>query len=117
MIAGEGRERVAALLLLDVAACRAVAQNGDTALTLADLAADPAVEAALLAILRRFSEERPGSSTALSTAIVLVDPPSIDAQEITDKGALNQRAVLKRRAALVGQLYGEPGGARVLSAT
>ncbi len=117
VIAGEGRERVAALLLLDVAACRAVAQNGDTALTLADLAADPAVEAALLAILRRFSEERPGSSTALSTAIVLVDPPSIDAQEITDKGALNQRAVLKRRAALVGQLYGEPGGAQVLSAT
>ncbi len=117
VIAGEGRAHVAALLLLDVTACRAVAKNGDAMLSLADLAADAAVEAALVAILRRFSDERPGSSTALSTAIVLVEPPSIDAQEITDKGSINQRAVLKRRAALVAQLYGEPGAARILDAS
>jgi feruloyl-CoA synthase len=37
--------------------------------------------------------------------LVLSEPPSIDANEITDKGYLNQRAVLERRAALVEKLY------------
>jgi feruloyl-CoA synthase len=38
-------------------------------------------------------------------------PPSIDVGEITDKGSINQRAVLKARAALVEELYAEvPGG-------
>ena len=35
-------------------------------------------------------------------------PPSIDASEVTDKGSINQRAVLKNRAALVERLYAEP---------
>ena len=37
--------------------------------------------------------------------MVLEEPPSLDAQEITDKGSLNQRAILTRRAALVDALY------------
>ena len=37
--------------------------------------------------------------------LVLTEPPSIDANEITDKGYMNQRAVLERRAALVERLY------------
>ena len=40
--------------------------------------------------------------------VVADEPPSIDAGEITDKGYLNQRAILERRAALVEQLYAEP---------
>ena len=39
--------------------------------------------------------------------LVMSEPPSIDANEITDKGYMNQRAVLERRAALVEKLYGE----------
>ena len=35
------------------------------------------------------------------------EPPSIDANEITDKGYINQRAVLERRSALVERLYGD----------
>ena len=35
----------------------------------------------------------------------MTEPPSIDANEITDKGYMNQRAVLERRAALVEKLY------------
>jgi feruloyl-CoA synthase len=38
-------------------------------------------------------------------ALVMSEPPSIDANEITDKGYMNQRAVLERRAALVEKLY------------
>jgi feruloyl-CoA synthase len=44
--------------------------------------------------------------------LLLDEPPSIDANEITDKGYINQRAVLEHRAALVERLYaGEPDGA------
>jgi len=35
----------------------------------------------------------------------MTEAPSIDANEITDKGYLNQRAVLERRSALVDELY------------
>jgi feruloyl-CoA synthase len=38
----------------------------------------------------------------------MAEPPSIDANEITDKGYVNQRAVLERRRALVERLYAEP---------
>ena len=41
----------------------------------------------------------------IARCLLLADPPSIDANEITDKGYLNQRAVLARRAALVERLY------------
>jgi feruloyl-CoA synthase len=37
----------------------------------------------------------------------MTEPPSIDANEITDKGYMNQRAVLERRAALVEKLYSD----------
>ena len=43
-----------------------------------------------------------------------IEPPSIDAGEITDKGYLNQRAILERRAALVERLYAEPPAGDVL---
>jgi feruloyl-CoA synthase len=46
--------------------------------------------------------------------MVMTEPPSIDANEITDKGYMNQRAVLERRAALVEQLY--IGGEAVITA-
>jgi feruloyl-CoA synthase len=46
-----------------------------------------------------------GSSTYGTRAILLEEPPSIDAGEITDKGYINQRAVLERRAELVRRLY------------
>ncbi|MDQ5847918.1 MAG: feruloyl-CoA synthase [Pseudomonadota bacterium] len=50
-------------------------------------------------------KQNAGSSTFPARLIVMTEPPSIDANEITDKGYVNQRAVLERRAALVEQLY------------
>jgi feruloyl-CoA synthase len=45
-------------------------------------------------------------------------PPSIDAGEVTDKGSINQRAVLENRAMLVEKLYAEPPGpATIVSST
>ena len=42
----------------------------------------------------------------MGRALLLAEPPSVDAGEITDKGSINQKAVLRRRAALVDALYG-----------
>jgi feruloyl-CoA synthase len=44
----------------------------------------------------------------IARCLLLAEPPSIDANEITDKGYLNQRAVLTNRAALVQRLHAEP---------
>ena len=46
-----------------------------------------------------------GSSTHPKRILIMAEPPSIDGNEITDKGYLNQRAVLERRAGLVEKLY------------
>jgi feruloyl-CoA synthase len=45
------------------------------------------------------------SSRKISRAMLMVEPPSIDGNELTDKGYINQRAGLERRAALVERLY------------
>ena len=55
-----------------------------------------------------------GSSNRIARAIVLDEPPSLDAGEMTDKGSINQKAVLARRKALVEELY--RGSERVLRA-
>ena len=47
-------------------------------------------------------------------ALLMEEPPSIDAGEITDKGYINQRAVLTRRAALVERLYRDAPGGEVI---
>jgi len=60
------------------------------------------VRSRLRSVLRGFSG---GSSTCPARLMVMSEPPSIDANEITDKGYMNQRAVLERRAALVERLY------------
>jgi feruloyl-CoA synthase len=64
---------------------------------------------ALKARLASFSST--GSSNRIARAMVLEEPPSLDAGEMTDKGSINQRAVLARRAALVEELYRNPPSA------
>jgi feruloyl-CoA synthase len=61
--------------------------------------------------LGAFNAARGGSSARVTRAMIMTEPPSIDAGEITDKGYINQRAVLDRRAALVVSLYGGEDGA------
>ena len=66
----------------------------------------------LRARLTSFAEKSTGSSNRIARALVLEEPPSLDAGEMTDKGTINQRAVLARRSALVEELY--TGSPRVL---
>jgi feruloyl-CoA synthase len=71
-----------------------------------------AISAKLIQALRTLSSEG-GTSMCLKRLLVMAEPPSIDANEITDKGYINQRAVLERRAALVEALYA--GGKDVIT--
>ncbi len=57
---------------------------------------------------KAFNAGEPGSSRRLKRLLVLTEPPSIDAGEITDKGYVNQRLVIDRRADLVSRIYAEP---------
>ena len=61
-----------------------------------------------------FCDTPPESPTRIARAIVLDEPPSLDAGEMTDKGSINQRAVLARRKSLVEELYRDPPSERVL---
>jgi feruloyl-CoA synthase len=65
-----------------------------------------AVRSRLAGVLEKLAQEG-GSSTYPARLLVMNEAPSIDANEITDKGYMNQRAVLERRAALVEKLYGD----------
>jgi feruloyl-CoA synthase len=64
--------------------------------------------------MKAFAAKSTGSSNCIRRALILEEPPSLDAGEMTDKGTINQRAVLARRAALVEELYA--GSPRVLVA-
>ena len=57
----------------------------------------------------------PGSSTRVERAILMAEPPSMDKSEMTDKGSINQRAVLKNRGALVDELYASPLSSRAIA--
>jgi feruloyl-CoA synthase len=60
------------------------------------------------------SFESTGSSNRVARILVLDEPPSLDAGETTDKGSINQRAVLARRKAFVDELYRDPPSEKVL---
>jgi feruloyl-CoA synthase len=66
---------------------------------------DTAYRDELRAALRKMNEGARGSSRTIARAIVLTEPPSLDAGEITDKGSLNGRGIRDRRASFVERLY------------
>jgi feruloyl-CoA synthase len=84
---------------------------GDTA---AQVLAAPAVRDAFQALMDRLWAEGTGSATRPAAALLMAVPPSIDRGEVTDKGSINQRAVLAHRTAEVERLYAETPDADVV---
>ena len=79
------------------------------AATASDVFAHAAVRDAIQTGLRKLASEGGGSSGRIGRVLLMEEPASIDANEITDKGYINQRAVLTRRSALVDALHaGDP---------
>jgi feruloyl-CoA synthase len=105
VIAGLNEDYAAALIILDQAACRAVLGGAAGIAGLAELAAHAPLLELLRAKLDAHAARHQGSSTRVRRALVLPSLPSLDAGEITDKGSINQRAVLRERASQVRELY------------
>jgi feruloyl-CoA synthase len=78
--------------------------------------ADARVRGTFARFLADLSAPGRGTSARIRRAILLAEPPSLDAGEMTDKGSINQRAVLAHRAALVEDLYADAPPAHVIVA-
>jgi feruloyl-CoA synthase len=104
-IAGPGEANLAALIFPDIEACRALADLSPCAAP-AEVLRHPAVLKKFAALLHGFCEASPGSSRRIARLALMPDPPSSETGELTEKGTLNQTAVLANRAALVRDLYG-----------
>ena len=116
VLAGPDRDDIAALVIPDLDACRKLASDLPHDAAAAALLADPRVRDRFARLLVALSEPSRGTSARIGRAILLADPPSLDVGEVTDKGSINQRAVLAHRAALVEDLYADVPPASVILA-
>jgi feruloyl-CoA synthase len=103
VVTGHGGDEVRFLVFPNVSACRALAGLPDDA-SVGDVLSHPTVRVAIGQGLAKLKAQGGGSSTFATRALLLAEPPSVDGGEITDKGYINQRAVLARRAGLVQRL-------------
>jgi feruloyl-CoA synthase len=115
VIAGHDRADVRLLVFPNLATCRRLSGAPPDAPARECLEHAAALER-FTAALASFAATQAGSSTRVAHAILLEQPPSLDAGEITDKGSINQKAVLQHRRALVDQLYGAPGPGLLIAA-
>jgi feruloyl-CoA synthase len=99
VVAGENREACALLCWLNQAEAARISQS-----TATDLTCDPLVVRFLKDRFQNYNETV-GSSERICSFSLLKDPPSMAAGELTDKGYVNQRAVLKVRSEQVERLY------------
>jgi feruloyl-CoA synthase len=107
VIVGEGRDHVSALVWLDASACRArlgLPPDAD----MAALVRHDAVLAHLGKALAAANGSMTAASMRLERLLALEEPPSGEAYELTDKGSINQRAVVQRRREAVEALYARP---------
>ena len=115
VLTGLDRGHIGAKLFLDVDAARKMTPELAHA-SEAELAANPALRAEFQRRLDALAATSTGSSNRVARIVVLEKPPSIDLNEVTDKGSINQRAVMAARAQLVEDLYAEPPPPHVLVA-
>jgi feruloyl-CoA synthase len=113
VITGHDRGYIGALLIAEPEACRAAAGLSANA-TMDEIYAAPALLNTLKERLTALAAKQKGSSTKVARAAILTSPLSLDAGEVTDKGSVNQRAVIANRAVLVEQIYAAAPGAGII---
>jgi len=114
IIAGINHDEISALVVLDLDGCRLI----NPTLPQDDLAAaasDPLIRAAFRERFQKLLAGATGSSTRITRAVLLDTPLSIDRGEVTDKGSINQRAVLENRIALIETIYAPAPPAQVIA--
>lgn len=114
VIAGINHDEISALVILDLDGCRLI----NPTLPPDDLSAaasDPLIREAFRERFRKLLAGATGSSTRITRAVLLDTPLSIDRGEVTDKGSINQRAVLEHRSGLIDLLYSPTPPAHVIT--
>ncbi|WP_314954939.1 feruloyl-CoA synthase [Bradyrhizobium cosmicum] len=109
VVTGHGGDEVRFLVFPNIAACRALAGLGEAA-DVNDVLAHDRVRTAIGQGLAKLKQQGANSSGHATRALLLAEPPSVDGGEITDKGYINQRAVLTRRADAVTRLNDNASG-------
>jgi feruloyl-CoA synthase len=113
LVAGQDRPCIGLLAWPNLHACRQIVGNPEA--TCEDVVKHPAVIACLRRGLEAHNRSTEGaSSLRIARAMLMVEPASIDGNELTDKGYINQRAGLERRAQLVERLYADRPGDDVI---
>jgi feruloyl-CoA synthase len=112
IVVGENLPFIGLLAWLNPAECQRLVGRGDA--TLAELARHPVIRDHVRRAMAQWNEAHPGSSERIARVLLLPDQPSIDANEITDKGYVNQRAATACRAHEVALLYAEMPGPEVI---
>jgi len=110
VVCGHDRHEVGILAWPNLAACRELAPGATGTADVASLLRAPEIVSVLRTGLERHNTRNPASSVRIGRLHLMQEPPSIDANEITDKGYINQRAAIERRAALVERLYAATPG-------
>lgn len=108
VVTGHDRDEIGFLIFPNVAGCRQLCPDLPADAPIDQLLAHAAVRRHVARALAALKREGGGSSTFAARALFLAEPPSIDAGEITDKGNINQRAALSRRARWVEALHRSP---------
>lgn len=110
VLAGEGRNALAALIFLNTPACHEFLREKGVAIDdQYDLSSCEHIAAEILGYIEAYNAENRASSRKIAHHRIQSEDPSLAKNEITEKGYINQRAVLKRRADEVALAYGENG--------
>lgn len=86
---------------------------GSANVEMSDILADEAIRNIFKEKLVSLAKQNTGSSTLIRKILLLSEPPSLENHELTDKGSINQRAVLTNRPELIDEIYA--GSARIIS--
>ncbi len=113
VILHDGQDTIGAFAWPDVVGC-AQALPELAGLAESDLVVHPLLIAELVKRLVKVNEGQTGASMRIERLMVLAEPPSMQHYELTDKGSLNQRAVIERRTAAVDTLFAEPRAEHVV---
>ena len=105
VVAGHDRSDLGVMVVPNVLECQKVLGEEGSNLSIAEIIKHPSFRALVLGKLKSLAANSTGSSNRVVRLAVMTEMPSLDAHEITDKGSLNQRAILENRKDDVETLY------------
>lgn len=108
VVTGLDRKEVGAIIF-GTPACAALSGLGADA-TQEQIMHSAPVQQHLQTVLNQLAQTATGSASRIARAVAAIKPPSLDLGEVTDKGSINQRAVLQHRADVVAGLYDDTLG-------